>query len=145
MFCDSLSAMGPPCMAFHLENTELCCSLPIRGSPPPPTLHSYISACSVDENYGTLFVTKFPYISFSNKLISYPNKLILYLYKLISYLDKTLISLPNKLITCPTKLIPYPNKLISYPNMLIPYPNKLISYPNMLIPYPNNNAYFVRK
>ena len=51
MFCDSLSAMWPPCGPFHLKNAELSCSLPLRGSPPPPTLHPYISACGVDKNY----------------------------------------------------------------------------------------------
>ena len=35
-FCDSLSALGPPCGPFHLEITELSCSPPLRGSPPPP-------------------------------------------------------------------------------------------------------------
>ena len=49
MFCDSLSAMGPPCGPFHLENAELSCNLPLCGSPPPHTLHPYISACGVDK------------------------------------------------------------------------------------------------
>ena len=51
MFCDSLSAMGPPCGPFYLENAELHCNSPLCGSPPPPTLHIYISACGVDKNY----------------------------------------------------------------------------------------------
>ena len=49
MFCDSLSAMGPPCGPFHLENAELCCDPLLHGSPPPPTLHPYISACGIDK------------------------------------------------------------------------------------------------
>ena len=49
MFCDSLSTMGPPCGPFHLENAELSCNPPLRSSPPPPTLHPYISACGVDK------------------------------------------------------------------------------------------------
>ena len=48
MFCDSLSAMGPPCGPFYLE---LSCNPPLHGSPPPSTLHPYISACGVDKNY----------------------------------------------------------------------------------------------
>ena len=46
MFCDSLSAMGPPCWPFHLEK---CRAQPLCGSPPFPTLHLYISACGVDK------------------------------------------------------------------------------------------------
>ena len=57
-----------------------------------PTSDSFFldldSVCVCMYVYGTPFVTKFPFISFPNKLISYPNKLILYLYKLILYLDK---------------------------------------------------------
>ena len=54
MFCDSLSAMGPPCVGhFTLKNAELSCNPPLRGSPTPPTLHPYISACGVDKNYLT--------------------------------------------------------------------------------------------
>ena len=43
--------MGSPCRPFHLEIAELSCNPPLRGSPPPPTLHPYISACGVDKNY----------------------------------------------------------------------------------------------
>ena len=50
VFCDSLSAMGPPCGPFHLENAELSCNPPLRGSI-PSTLHPYISACGVDKSY----------------------------------------------------------------------------------------------
>ena len=50
MFCDSLSAMGPPCGPFHLENAELSCNPPLRGSaPPPPSTPTYISTCGVDK------------------------------------------------------------------------------------------------
>ena len=49
MFCDSLSAISLPCGPFHLENAELSCNSPFRGSPQPPTLHPYISACGVDK------------------------------------------------------------------------------------------------
>ena len=49
MFCDSLSAMGPPCEPFHLENAESSCNPPLHDSPPPTTLHPYISACGVDK------------------------------------------------------------------------------------------------
>ena len=51
MFCDILSAMGPPCGPFHLENAELSCNPPLRAlhHPPPLTLHPYISACGVDK------------------------------------------------------------------------------------------------
>ena len=49
MFRDSLSAMGSPCGPFRLENAELSCNLPLCGSPPPPILHPYISACGVDK------------------------------------------------------------------------------------------------
>ena len=51
MFCDSLSAMGPPCGLFTLKNAELSCNPPLYGSPPPSTLHPYISACGADKNY----------------------------------------------------------------------------------------------
>ena len=34
---------------FTLENAQLRCNLPLRGSPPPPTLHPYITACGVDQ------------------------------------------------------------------------------------------------
>ena len=47
MFCDSLSAMEHPCGPLHLENAELSCNPPFCGSPPPHTLHPYISACGV--------------------------------------------------------------------------------------------------
>ena len=41
------------CMGhFTFKNAELRCNPPLRGSPPPPTLHPYISACGVDKkNY----------------------------------------------------------------------------------------------
>ena len=47
MFCDSLSAMERPCGPLHLENAELSCNPSFCGSPPPHTLHPYISACGV--------------------------------------------------------------------------------------------------
>ena len=49
MFCDSMSVVGPPYGPFPLKNAELHCNPPLRGSPPPPTLHLYISACGVDK------------------------------------------------------------------------------------------------
>ena len=51
VFCDSLSAMGPLVGHFTLKNAELSCNPPLRGSPLPPTLHPYISACGVDKSY----------------------------------------------------------------------------------------------
>ena len=55
MFCDSLSAMGPPCVGyFTLKNAELSCNPPLRGSPTPPTLHPYISACGVDKKLSNM-------------------------------------------------------------------------------------------
>ena len=51
MVCDSLSALKPLFGPCHLENAELSCNLPLWSSPLPPTLHPYISACSVDKNY----------------------------------------------------------------------------------------------
>ena len=47
MFCDSLSAMEPPVAHFTLKSAELSCNLPLCGSPPPATLHPYISACGI--------------------------------------------------------------------------------------------------
>ena len=47
---DILSSMGAYFRPFHLENGELCCNPPLRDYPPPPTLHSYISAFGVDLN-----------------------------------------------------------------------------------------------
>ena len=49
MFCDSLSAMGLLVGHFTLKNAELSCNPPLRGSPPPPTLHPYINAYGVDK------------------------------------------------------------------------------------------------
>ena len=49
IFCDSLSVVGPPVGHFSLKIMELRCCPPIRGSPPPLTLHPYISACGVDK------------------------------------------------------------------------------------------------
>ena len=49
MFCDSLSAMGAPCGHFNLKIAELSCNQLLSCSPPPPTLHPYISACGVDK------------------------------------------------------------------------------------------------
>ena len=34
---------------FTMKNAELSCNLPLHISPPPPTLHPYISACGVDK------------------------------------------------------------------------------------------------
>ena len=34
---------------FTLKIAELDCNTPLCGSPPPPTLHPYISACGVDK------------------------------------------------------------------------------------------------
>ena len=50
MFCDSLSAVGFLVGHFTLKNAELS-NPPLRGSPPSPTFHPYISACGVDKNY----------------------------------------------------------------------------------------------
>ena len=49
MFCDSLSVMGLLVGHFTLKNAERRCKPPLHGSPPPPTLHPYISACGVDK------------------------------------------------------------------------------------------------
>ena len=46
MFCNSLSAMGPPCEPFHLEIAKLSCN-PSHCSSPPQ--YNYISACGVDK------------------------------------------------------------------------------------------------
>ena len=50
MFCDSLSAIGASLRAIiHLKIAEVTCNLPLHGSPPPSTLHPYISAHGVDK------------------------------------------------------------------------------------------------
>ena len=43
--CNGASLWG----YFTLKNSELRCNPPLRGSPSPPTLHRYISACGVDK------------------------------------------------------------------------------------------------
>ena len=51
MFCDSLSAMGPPRGHFTLKNAELSYNPPLHGPHHSPlsTLHPNISACGVDK------------------------------------------------------------------------------------------------
>ena len=48
-FCDSLSAMGPPCRPFYLEK----CRGPLHPAtlwlPTTTTLNPYVSACGVDK------------------------------------------------------------------------------------------------
>ena len=51
--CDSLESIRGQMIDllvghFTLKNAELHCNPPLCGSPPPPTLHPYISACGVD-------------------------------------------------------------------------------------------------
>ena len=53
ILCDSLSAMGPRCGPFHIENyraqlLQLPATSWLFATPFP---HSYISACGVDKNY----------------------------------------------------------------------------------------------
>ena len=50
MFCDSLSAMGPPCGPFHLKKCRTHCN-PLLCSSHHPHPLPYINACSVDKNY----------------------------------------------------------------------------------------------
>ena len=44
MFCDSLSAMGPPCGPFHLKSSAVTRHFVASHHP-----HPYISACGVDK------------------------------------------------------------------------------------------------
>ena len=46
MFCDSLSAMGPPCGPFHLEKRR---ALAVTHHFMAPTPHSYISVCGANK------------------------------------------------------------------------------------------------
>ena len=69
IFCDSLSAMRPPCGPFHLEIVELHCNPPLGGSPPPLTLLPYISAFGVDKNLSKMVGNSASYALWRGSLI----------------------------------------------------------------------------